>query len=75
MLAGKIDRMGIVYLGDGASSVKLPTSEPDDPRWYIEKTGSIRHFYLVTLHSDQRHIVAINDKGEIFDEIYQRVNP
>lgn len=73
MLAGKVNPKGIIYLGDGAWGVKLRTSEPDGPRWYIEKSGTIRHFYLVTLYPDQRDIVANNDKGEIFDEVYQRV--
>jgi len=73
MRAGKVDPKGVVYLGDGAWGVGLRTSEPDGPRWYIAKSGTIRHFFLVTLYPDQRHIVAVNDRGEIFDEIYQRV--
>ncbi|MEO5802966.1 MAG: hypothetical protein ABIR24_05515, partial [Verrucomicrobiota bacterium] len=59
--------------GDGAWGVNLRIAEPEGPRWYMAKTASVRHFYLVTLYSDQRDILAINDKGEIFDEIYQRV--
>jgi hypothetical protein len=73
ILANKINPKGIIYLGDGAWGVKLRVAEPEGPRWYMAKTGTIRHFYLVTLYEDQRDIVAINDKGEIFDEIYQRV--
>lgn len=73
MLDGKVNANGIIYLGDGAWGVKLRASEPDGPRWYIEKSGTVRHFFLVTLYSDQRDILAINDKGEIFDEVYQRV--
>ncbi len=73
MLDGKVNPKGVVYLGDGAWGVRLRNSEPDGPRWYIEKSGTIRHFFLVTLYPDQRDIVAINDKGEIFDQIYQRV--
>lgn len=71
--AGKVDSKGITYLGDGAWGVNLREPNPDKPRWYVAKTGAIRHFYLVTLYPDQRHVVAINDKGEIFDEVYQRV--
>lgn len=73
MRDGKVNSKGVVYLGDGAWGVNLRNSEPDGPRWYIEKSGSIRHFFLVTLYSDQREILAINDNGEIFDEVYQRV--
>ncbi len=73
MLGGKINAKGIIYLGDGAWGVRLRTSEPDGPRWYIAKSGIVRHFFLVTLYPDQRDIVAVNENGEIFDEVYQRV--
>jgi acid phosphatase type 7 len=73
MLGGKIDPKGIIYLGDGAWGVRLRTSEPDGPRWYIEKSGIVRHFYLVTLYPDRRDILAINDKGEVFDEVHQPI--
>jgi len=74
LLAGKVDPRGIIYLGDGAWGVKLRPSEPDGPRWYIAKSGSIRHFYMVTLYPDHRDIVAINDKGVQFDELHQKVS-
>ena len=70
MLAGKIDPKGIIYLGDGAGGVNL--REPDkNPRPYMAKTASIRHFYLVTLYPGGRDVLAINDKGQVFDEVYQ----
>jgi hypothetical protein len=70
---GKVDQDGVTYLGDGAWGVKLRVPNPEKPRWYVAKSASIRHFYLVTLYPDQRHVVAINDQGQIFDEVYQRV--
>jgi hypothetical protein len=73
LLAGKVDPKGIIYLGDGAWGVKLRPSQPDGPRWYIEKAASIRHFYVVTLYPDHRDIIAINEKGEKFDELHQQV--
>ncbi|MEO7299113.1 MAG: fibronectin type III domain-containing protein [Verrucomicrobiota bacterium] len=73
ILANKVNSKGVTYLGDGAFGVELRVAEPEGPRWYLAKTGTIRHFYLVTLYEDQRDILAINDKGEVFDEIYQRV--
>ena len=73
ILEGKVNPKGITYLGDGAWGVNLRTPDPSKLRWYVAKTGSIRHFFLVTLYPDQRHVVTINDKGEIFDETYQRV--
>lgn len=73
MLAGKVNPKGVIYLGDGAWGVKLRTSEPDGPRWYIAKSGTVRHFFLVTLYADRRDIAAINDQGETFDKINQQV--
>jgi hypothetical protein len=71
--ANKVDPTGTVYLGDGAWGVGLRKPDPTKPRWYIARSGAIRHLYLVTLFSDSRHILAINESGEIFDEVYQRV--
>jgi acid phosphatase type 7 len=72
--AGKIHPEGVVYLGDGAWGVHLRKTHPVESTWYLARTGTIRHFHLVTLYADQRHVLAINDKGEIFDELYQRAN-
>lgn len=69
--AGKIDSKGIIFLGDGAWGVNLRKPDPAKPRWYIEKTGAIRHFYLVTLYPKARHIVAVDEGGRFFDEVYQ----
>lgn len=72
---GKVDPLGTVYLGDGAWGVELRKPDATKPKWYLAKSGDIRHFYLVTLYSDARHVLAINEGGQIFDEVYQRVNP
>ena len=72
--AGKEDPNGIIYLGDGAWGVTPRKTEPKGHRAYIAKSAAVRHFYLVTLYQDQRDILAINDKGEIFDEVYQRLD-
>ena len=71
--AGKEDPKGIVYMGDGAWGVTPRPTEPKGHREYIAKSLMVRHFFLVNLYGDQRDILAINDKGEIFDEVYQRV--
>jgi hypothetical protein len=68
--ANKIDPKGTIYLGDGAWGVGV---RPTKPKWYIAKSGDIRHLYLVTLFPDARHVVAINEGGQIFDEVYQRL--
>jgi hypothetical protein len=70
---GKLDPMGTIYLGDGAWGVNVRPADLEHPRWYIARTESVRHFYVVTLYADQRHIVAVNEQGQIFDEVYQRV--
>jgi hypothetical protein len=71
--ADKIDPKGTIYLGDGAWGVGLRKPDPAKPRWYIAKSGAIRHLYLVTLYPDARHVLAINESGQVFDEVYQRV--
>lgn len=71
--AGKLDPQGTTYLGDGAWGVALRKPDPTKPKWYIAKSGDIRHLYLVTLYPDARHVLAINETGEVFDEVYQRV--
>ncbi len=69
----KVDPQGTIYLGDGAWGVGLREPDPKKPKWYIAKNGAIRHLYLVTLYPDARHVLAINEGGQIFDEVYQRV--
>jgi len=69
--AGKIDPQGTIYLGDGAWGVGLRKPDPTKPKWYIARSSDIRHLYVVTLYRDARHVMAINDAGQIFDEVYQ----
>ena len=71
--AGKIDPKGTTYLGDGAWGVGLRKPDHNNPKWYIARSGDIRHLYLVTLYPDARHVLAINESGQVFDEVYQRV--
>lgn len=67
--AGKIDPKGIVYIGDGCWGVGERKPEPS--RWYLAKAAAARHFYVVTLYPEARHVTAVNERGQIFDEIYQ----
>lgn len=71
--AGKVDPKGTTYLGDGAWGVELRKPDPAKPKWYIAKSGAIRHMYVVTLYPDARHVLAVNEGGQVFDEVYQRV--
>ena len=70
----KVDPNGVVYLGDGAWGVRVRNPHPVDSTWYLAKAAAVRHFYLVTLFPDARHILAINNEGAVFDELYQRVS-
>ena len=70
LLKGKVDPRGVVYLGDGCWGVDRRKPDPD--RWYLARTSSVRHCWLVTLYRDARHILAINEDGEVFDELFQR---
>lgn len=69
----KVDPKGTTYLGDGAWGVEVRKPDTTKPRWYIEKSAGVRHFYVVTLYPEARHVVAMNESGEVFDEVYQRV--
>jgi hypothetical protein len=71
--AGKIDPKGTIYLGDGAWGVEVRKPDVSKPKWYIERSEGVRHFYVVTLFPESRHVVAVNEDGQIFDEVYQRV--
>jgi hypothetical protein len=71
---GKMDPKGVTYLGDGAWGVSTRNPALAKPRWYIAKAGMVRHLYLVTLYPKSRHVLAINENGQVFDEVYQEVD-
>jgi len=54
--------------------VRLRNPDLAKPRWFIAKAGMVRHLYLVTLYPKVRHVLAINENGQIFDEVYQEVD-
>jgi len=58
-------------LGDGTWAVS--PRKPDPGRWYLAKTAPVRHFYLVNLYAHARHVLAVNEAGQVFDEVYQPV--
>ena len=71
--AGKLDPQGTTYLGDGAWGVAVRKARSHQAQVVYRQSGDIRHLYLVTLYPDARHVLAINETGEVFDEVYQRV--
>ncbi len=72
---GKIDPDGVVYVGDGAWGVKVRIPEQSKSRWYLARAGQVRHLWMVTLTPEARQLVAVDEKGRFFDEVYQRVKP
>jgi len=73
MRAGKVDARGTVYLGDGAWGVEVRQPRLEKAGEYLAKSAAVRHFYVVTLYEDARHILAVDESGSVFDELYQRV--
>jgi len=64
------DDNGLLYLGDGAWGVRTRTVPPLSEAWYLAKAEPTRHLFHVTLQpSGRARIVAVNDQGEIFDEV------
>ena len=64
---------GVLYLGDGAWGVAIPrTPKLPDTTWYLAKTASSRHVIFVTLQGKERHFMAIDDEGNIIDEVMSR---
>lgn len=69
--ADRVDPRGVLYLGGGAWGV-VPRRPHDD--WYLSKAASKRHFILVTIDSQSRRFLAIDDEGQIVDEVTQSVS-
>lgn len=70
MLKNKPHPHGVLYIGDGGWGVDKPRSLPSGPRpYYLEKCISERHFILIDLQGQQQRFRAVNDKGEVIDEL------
>ncbi|NLE36947.1 MAG: metallophosphoesterase family protein [Pirellulaceae bacterium] len=57
---------GTLYVGDGSAGVV--SRKPEKGRWYMEKTSSKSHVWIVDVRADEIHLAAMSRKGEIFDE-------
>lgn len=67
---GKVDPIGMLYLGDGAWGVETPrTPKTPEQAWYLAKTASRRHFILVTINKKNRQFKAIDDTGKVIDVV------
>jgi acid phosphatase type 7 len=66
LLKNRVNKEGVVYLGDGGWGVAKPRKLRSKKN-YVEKYGSMRHFILVVLSTEERCMQAISD-GKIVDE-------
>lgn len=62
---GAKDPTGLLYLGDGAWGVNKPRKS--NRSWYLEKTASIRHLFLVTLCKEKAHFEVLKEEGDVFE--------
>lgn len=67
---GRVDATGVIYVGDGAWGVSTrPIGRSHtEPAWYLDRAHMDRHFIVVTLHGTGRHLLVVNENGEIIDE-------
>jgi len=67
---GKVSDNGIVYIGDGAWGIQTRDIryENDKLPWFLKRGNSERHFILLTIHGTHRHLMVINEYGELIDE-------
>ncbi len=64
--AGVPDPSGILYLGDGCWGQGARSVEPKT-RDYLDKQGSIQHFWRVDVMGDRVEYRAVNKAGVVFD--------
>jgi hypothetical protein len=58
----------VVYLGDGAWGVDVRPVVTPDEAWYLARSESRRHVFVVTLSPTGEAVVqAIDSAGEVFD--------
>lgn len=67
---GKIDPLGVLYLGDGAWGLEQPrTPKTPEQAWYLAKTAAKRHFILVTINRKTRQFKSIDHMGKVIDVV------
>ncbi len=59
---------GIVYIGDGSWGTSARSVHDADETWYLERSESVRHFILATIHGDDASFKMIDEFGEKIDE-------
>lgn len=70
---GKVNNQGVIYLGDGGWGVDAPRiPKKPDSTWYLSKASASRNVIAVTIHENERHIIAYDDEGKIIDELINK---
>ena len=65
---GKKHDDGTRYLGDGAWAVNTREITPLEKAPYLERAHSKNHVFVVTLRAAQADFIAVDSKGEVFDQ-------
>ncbi len=74
---GRIDPLGVVYLGDGGYALgetrrpKAPGSWWNGGRWYLAHAAQTNFFWWVTIDGDTRTFEAIDPTGSVIDRYSQ----
>jgi hypothetical protein len=66
----KKDMTGTLYLGSGGfgvTNIRQPKNLSE--KWYLAQAAATPHFFFVKIVDRTLHIQAINEKGQVFDEI------
>jgi hypothetical protein len=66
LVDGRVDKNGVVYLGDGSWGKIRAPKEPDN-RPYLAKTSEVYHVSVHYLQGDRRFHVALQDTGKVAD--------
>lgn len=69
LLNNKVHPNGIIYVGDGAWGIdRLRRPKKIRKLYYLAKSASLRHFFLVTLKNGQCDVAAIGENGKLIDQ-------
>lgn len=65
---GQVDAAGTIYLGDGCLG-EAPRPPLNADAWYLEKTASVRHFWVVDIADATATCRAIGEDGAVWNEV------
>jgi hypothetical protein len=74
ILDGRVDKRGLLYLGDGSWGKIRPPKSPED-RPYLAKTDMAFHLSVHRIEGPDRFHVALSDKGKVVDVCMTQKRP